>query len=614
MKKILFLLVVLFGTLSVTAQQRLCLLEEFTQASCGPCAAQNPALNALLSSNTTKVVSIKYQTSWPGVDPMNAQNPSEVATRVSYYNVTGVPDIEFDGNVISGGAPSDLNTTNINTEYAVASPLNINLTHSFNATWDSVTINCTVTALSDVISAAGALKLHVAMIEKQINFTTAPGSNGEKDFYNIMRKMYPNASGTTMPDTLLAGQTFSVTFTQKIPTYVYRKSQIAILAFVQNNTTKNVKQAAISEPIPLALNADATAITGLNSLTCGTSVTPIVVLTNSGSTTLTSATITYVVNGTTMTYDWTGSLAPGAATNVSLPALTLANGKTNISANVTSINGGADLDLGPSVTGYAIKPYDPSTTLISQNFTGITFPPANFIEDDAAAMLARAASGTTGSLGSAKWNFFLVSEGTSYLYIPTIDMSTSADGILTFDHAYTFYSGTPVTYDQMTVEASTDCGATWTTLYDKSGTDLATLASGSSSAFTPTSSQWVTDTLSLAPYAGQANLLIRFGGTSSYGNNLYVDNINTAYISSLNENNVSSSLNVYPNPATTMLNITSTQAIQSVEITDITGKTIMSDVALSSNQVDISTLANGTYILKVKTTEGIGVKKFTVVK
>lgn len=73
--------------------------EEFTQASCGPCASQNPAFNAVLAANTAKATSLKYQTSWPGVDPMNAQNPTDVQTRVNYYSVNGVPDAIMDGNV-----------------------------------------------------------------------------------------------------------------------------------------------------------------------------------------------------------------------------------------------------------------------------------------------------------------------------------------------------------------------------------------------------------------------------------------------------------------------------------------------------------------------------------
>ena len=63
MKKLYTLALAMFVGVAVNAQsQRLTLLEEFTQASCGPCAAQNPALNTLLAGNETKTVSIKYQT------------------------------------------------------------------------------------------------------------------------------------------------------------------------------------------------------------------------------------------------------------------------------------------------------------------------------------------------------------------------------------------------------------------------------------------------------------------------------------------------------------------------------------------------------------------------
>jgi hypothetical protein len=88
------------------------MFEEFTNASCGPCASQNPAFDALLSANASKCTSIKYHTNWPGVDPMNAQNPTDVGTRVTYYNVTGVPYAVMDGSPITGsnylGAPANL--------------------------------------------------------------------------------------------------------------------------------------------------------------------------------------------------------------------------------------------------------------------------------------------------------------------------------------------------------------------------------------------------------------------------------------------------------------------------------------------------------------------------
>jgi hypothetical protein len=42
--------------------------------------------------------------------------------------------------------------------------------------------------------APGTYKLHLALIENMVSYATAPGSNGEKDFPNLLRKMLPNAS------------------------------------------------------------------------------------------------------------------------------------------------------------------------------------------------------------------------------------------------------------------------------------------------------------------------------------------------------------------------------------------------------------------------------------
>ena len=70
-----------FGLTTNAQTTRLVLAEEFTQASCPPCASQNPAFNNILNTNGTKVVAIKYQTSWPGVDPMNAQTHTIILPR-----------------------------------------------------------------------------------------------------------------------------------------------------------------------------------------------------------------------------------------------------------------------------------------------------------------------------------------------------------------------------------------------------------------------------------------------------------------------------------------------------------------------------------------------------
>ena len=229
--------------------QRLVLVEEFTQASCGPCAAANPSFNALLNNNAAKCVSIKYQTSWPGVDPMNAQYPAAVSARVNYYSCQSVPFAVMDGVPVTGsnytGYPGNLNTTKINNEYAVTSPFTINVSHFLNAAQDSITIDATVTA-TQAFTAINYPRCHIVLVEKHIDFASAPGSNGETDFYMVCRRMYPSQTGTSMPLTWAPGDDSTVHVKAAIPSYIYDVNQLAVVCFVQDNGNKNVLQAGYS--------------------------------------------------------------------------------------------------------------------------------------------------------------------------------------------------------------------------------------------------------------------------------------------------------------------------------------------------------------------------------
>lgn len=253
------------------AQQRLVLVEHFTQASCGPCASQNPALKAVLDANADKVIAIKYQTSWPGVDPMNAANPTEVASRVSLYQVSGVPNSVMDGNFYKG-APSGINNTRINQRYNTPSPISLDVKYFIidNAapTNDSMVVYAKVKAI-DALGQNHVLQL--ACIEREIEFATPPGSNGEKKFEYVMKKMLPDASGTPLPamaagDSLEFSYKWSLVRANGTDAY-YNLGQAAAVGFVQNTTNLAVLQAGYDEPRPwLALsmpqNAKTTKIKG----------------------------------------------------------------------------------------------------------------------------------------------------------------------------------------------------------------------------------------------------------------------------------------------------------------------------------------------------------------
>jgi len=108
MKKQFFLLTMLIFSLTIAFAQagRRVMVEEATNASCGPCAAQNPAFDALLQQNPDMVAVLKYHASWPGFDPMYNHNTDENSSRISYYGISGVPTAVVDG--LFNGSPSQV--------------------------------------------------------------------------------------------------------------------------------------------------------------------------------------------------------------------------------------------------------------------------------------------------------------------------------------------------------------------------------------------------------------------------------------------------------------------------------------------------------------------------
>jgi len=292
--------------------QRMVLHEEFTNASCPPCAAQNPSYNALLDANEDIGVSIKYQTAFPGFDPMNQHNPGEVSTRLDYYpGVTGVPTGIIDGEIPDvspsyAGAPGAF--TQQMMEDAADVPASFDIEVDYTVSYSELIVNATVTCSQ---AASGDLRFRIAVVEREIIFDTPPGSTNEFEFYNVMKKMLPSAAGTTMADSYEVGDEFSTTESWNLSN-VYDIEELAVIVFVQNDDNKEVLQAAMADEAEFVADSeiDAAAVEILNASgeNCSASVTPSIVLRNFGSETLTSVDIEYEIAGESNTINWTGSL------------------------------------------------------------------------------------------------------------------------------------------------------------------------------------------------------------------------------------------------------------------------------------------------------------------
>lgn len=245
-----FISVFLFATLlclsvnrPANAGDRMVLVERFTSWTCPPCASNNPIMDAWLNSqDQDKVVGISYHMNWPapGNDGFYLYNPTDNDGRRNYYGVNYIPQAKFDGVI-----QCDPTYTSSGLDYYFSQRTNI---------LSPVTVIITDSSLSNNTMTIGVLVfceaplpnpnviVEFSVIERFKHYGSPPGTNGEMDFYDIMRKMYPNSGGQAV--TLTPGHAEYLQFTYPVDA-IWQIGQIRHMIFVQSPTTKEILGAAL---------------------------------------------------------------------------------------------------------------------------------------------------------------------------------------------------------------------------------------------------------------------------------------------------------------------------------------------------------------------------------
>ena len=342
MKRNIFTLLILFSisVMGFGQSQRLVLLEHFTQASCGPCAGVNPQLKALLNANPDKLTAIMVHTSWPGYDPMYNHNVSDNGNRTSYYSVNSVPNSVLDGNFFNGH-PNNWNISTVDARLEVPSPFELQIQMDLSPDEEVVYATMLIHATQDV---EDGLRAYMTVIEKLIQFSSAPGSNGETQFNNVMKKILPKQSGYSMP-AMSAGE-YIIIESSWVHQNVYTISELALVGFIQDGTSKEVHQAAPSSTIvPLYnLDVDLKDVSNYSNYSCNGIIQPLIEIRNNGSTEITSLEISYTINGgDPILKQWTGNLGLLEKETVSLDESTFTvEDMNNLEISLNNPNGSTD--------------------------------------------------------------------------------------------------------------------------------------------------------------------------------------------------------------------------------------------------------------------------------
>ena len=207
---------------------------------------------------------------------------------------------------------------------------------------------------------------------------------------------------------------------------------------------------------------------------------------------------------------------------------------------------------------------------------------------------------------SARINIY----GTSvdeYLITPKFDLS-GGTYYLNADLALTLYAASTASDldpdDYLALLVTQDDGASWTELarWDENST------------LTPEGAPM--DEITLSGYNNETYFAFyAFSDTSGVDNDLFIDNFQITATSLSDTAGVEDeslvTLNVYPNPASDVLNISAQNTINTVEIFNVLGqKVITMQVENTSAEINVSNLNAGIYLIKYEINNSISTKKF----
>jgi hypothetical protein len=220
------------------------LIEEFTSATCPPCAPASEALNQIVNP-AAGIISVRYHMYWPQPtnDPFYLANPADNGARRQYYGVTGIPDAYVMGTLRVDPRDANLRTV---VQQRLQQPVRLAISIEENRQ-NAPTIAITVRVRNvsgQAMNLAGHV-LHVVVLNRKVEIPDLPrripNSNGETVFYDAMMKMLPSASGTALSGSLAPGQEQSFQFTYQLGTgELWPAGQDYVTAFVQNTSTREV--------------------------------------------------------------------------------------------------------------------------------------------------------------------------------------------------------------------------------------------------------------------------------------------------------------------------------------------------------------------------------------
>jgi PKD repeat protein len=242
-----------FDNIFIGERVKRSLLEHFTNSASFECWNADDVVDQFALNHSSSVIDLQYHMDYPGVDPMNANNPYAPSARDLYgVKGVGVPYAVLNGGTIPDhrfdfSDPSNEPNEEVLQQASLEVPV---FDFDLNVNWmeNRVEVNTLATCKTDTFDSN--VDLYVVLIESSV--TAYPGLNGDTIFRNVVLDILPSPAGKLLGNEWYNGKTDTRNYSWDYAEYVEDIEELAVVAFLQDRDNNwKVLQVATDYLTPL---------------------------------------------------------------------------------------------------------------------------------------------------------------------------------------------------------------------------------------------------------------------------------------------------------------------------------------------------------------------------
>ncbi len=189
-------------------QPRMVLFEEFTGASCDPCANAAPNVDSVVYNNLSRMNAIRYHVPIPARDLLYNASKASVDPRMTFYGINSAPSGRI-GGVDQYPGRGYFTSEVVAREQSAGAPFKITGSATFDANTKTFNVSSNIKSYANF--AASTLNAYIALTVDTITYTSniSLESLPQTEFPQVVEYMFP-AAGTPLA-AFTPGQTQTVT-------------------------------------------------------------------------------------------------------------------------------------------------------------------------------------------------------------------------------------------------------------------------------------------------------------------------------------------------------------------------------------------------------------------